>query len=47
MKGIRNIISHEYFGVRLATIWETIHNDLPVLTPQIQTIMLEIENHNK
>jgi len=43
MKGMRNIIAHEYFGVRLATIWETICVDLPKVLPQIKTILSELE----
>lgn len=31
MKGIRNILAHEYFGVDLEIIWRTIKVDLPAL----------------
>lgn len=43
MKGMRNIVAHEYFGVRLATIWETICVDLPKVLPQIQNIIAELD----
>lgn len=36
IKGMRNILAHEYFGVKLETIWETICSDLPKLLSQIQ-----------
>lgn len=39
MKGLRNIISHEYFGVRVITIWETVQKDLPILKQQIEKIL--------
>lgn len=31
VKGIRNILAHEYFGVDLEIIWKTIQEDLPTL----------------
>ena len=33
--GLRNIITHEYFGVDLENIWETVKNDLPLLKEQL------------
>jgi len=42
MKGLRNVIAHEYFGVRLITIWETIQNDLPTLESQIEKTLAEL-----
>ena len=31
MKGIRNVVAHEYFGIDLEIIWKTFKEDLPVL----------------
>jgi len=31
MKGIRNILAHEYFGIDLKIIWKTVKEDLPTL----------------
>ena len=42
MKGMRNLITHEYFGVRAETIWETAINDIPVLKKQIQSIIQDL-----
>ena len=36
MKGIRNILAHEYFGVDLKIIWKTIKEDLPILKNRLQ-----------
>ena len=35
MKGMRNLIIHEYFGVDYSIIWKTIESALPVLKEEI------------
>jgi uncharacterized protein with HEPN domain len=35
MKGLRNIVVHEYFGVSLPIIWHTATENLPVVVPQL------------
>jgi len=39
MRGIRNIVVHEYFGVSVPIIWETVHGDIPSLIPLLQEIL--------
>jgi uncharacterized protein with HEPN domain len=42
---LRNIVAHEYFQIDIATIWETIQQDLPALIPELQALLnAEIEN---
>ena len=38
MKAIRNILIHEYFGVDLEVVWETIQKDLGPLKQQLEKI---------
>ncbi len=37
----RNVIAHEYFGIRLDMIWNVVHNDLPGLKTMIIKILSE------
>lgn len=39
MKGMRNILVHEYFGVSLEIVWETVQRDLPPLIPRLKQIL--------
>jgi len=41
MAGMRDIISHEYFGIDLSIIWETTRNDIPELKKQIEVVIKE------
>lgn len=35
MKKMRNILAHEYFGIDLEIIWNTIQKDLPILKKKL------------
>ncbi|MDR1357566.1 MAG: DUF86 domain-containing protein [Tannerellaceae bacterium] len=39
MRGMRNFVTHQYFGVELSDIWFTVINDIPILKKQIQNII--------
>jgi uncharacterized protein with HEPN domain len=41
MAGMRNILAHEYFGVRMGIIWKTIGERLPELRHKIEEILTE------
>ena len=36
IKGFRNILAHNYFGVDAEEVWQIIHNDLPNLETQLK-----------
>ena len=35
MRGMRNFMTHEYFGIQLDTVWVTVIYDIPTLKTQI------------
>jgi uncharacterized protein with HEPN domain len=39
IRGMRNVIIHEYFQVNLEIIWETIQTDLPSLLLQLRELL--------
>ena len=38
MVSMRNKIIHEYFGIDINILWQTIKEDLPKLKPQVQNL---------
>jgi len=38
MAGMRDKLVHEYFGVQLDVIWETIKKDLPQVKPLVEAV---------
>ena len=41
MKAMRNIAAHEYFGLDLATVWQTATVDVPALKPLLETLLAQ------
>lgn len=39
MKGMRNILIHEYFGVDIDILWKTVQQDLPLLKLKMQKVI--------
>lgn len=39
IRGIRNVVIHEYFRVDLDIVWETIQQDLPSLIGQLEKLL--------
>jgi uncharacterized protein with HEPN domain len=42
LKGIRNILVHEYFGIDYDIVWESITQNIPVLKDKIEKIFNEL-----
>jgi uncharacterized protein with HEPN domain len=39
VKGFRNIIAHNYFGIDAEEVWQIIHTSLPKLQSSIEILM--------
>jgi len=39
MKGMRNLLAHEYFGVSTPIVWSTIQSNLPPLVPLLKKML--------
>jgi uncharacterized protein with HEPN domain len=39
MRGMRHILIHEYFGVSLPIVWQTIQGDLLPLAPKLKALL--------
>lgn len=40
---MRNRLIHNYYQIDLAIVWRAIQDDLPILEPQLQTMLANIE----
>lgn len=41
--GFRNVLIHDYFGIDVESVWDTIHNNLPLLKQHIQAVIMHNE----
>ncbi len=39
MQAMRNLLAHEYFGVSIPIVWNTVKNNLPPLKPLLQDLL--------
>jgi len=44
MAGMRDKLIHEYFGVKLDIVWNTIKNELPCLKDRFAVILRDLED---
>ncbi|MFZ1415067.1 MAG: DUF86 domain-containing protein [Defluviicoccus sp.] len=40
---MRNVLVHEYFGVDLDRVWQTVEDDLPALKPAVERLLSALE----
>jgi uncharacterized protein with HEPN domain len=43
VRDMRNLIVHEYFGVDVAIVWETIRKDIPTLIAALEEVLRSSE----
>lgn len=41
MRGVRNVVVHQYFGVDDRILWDTVVLDLPPLLPKLETVLAQ------
>jgi uncharacterized protein with HEPN domain len=39
MRGVRNVVVHEYFGVDDRILWDTVEHDLPPLVAKLEAVL--------
>ncbi len=39
MRGMRNVVVHEYFGIDDDILWQTVRGDLPPLAPLLEDVL--------
>ena len=39
MRGVRNVVVHEYFGIDETILWETVRGDLPRLRDPLEAVL--------
>ncbi len=44
MKGMRNRLAHEYFGIDGHTLWKTASEDIPALKAEVENLLRIIES---
>lgn len=41
MEGMRHVLVHDYYKISPSKLWFTICNDIPVLKPEVEKLLLE------
>ena len=39
IRGLRNVIAHEYFDLDVRTLWNTVQRSLPAMTPALRRML--------
>lgn len=45
LRDVRNLVSHDYFGIEVALIWHTARVELPALRPDLQALADGLDRH--
>lgn len=44
--GLRDVLTHEYFGIKIDRVWKILQTDLPELKKQIKKLLESLEEEN-
>ena len=47
MAGMRDKVTHEYFGVQMRVLWNTLKDDIPPLIDEMRRILLDVDSSEK
>ena len=47
MTGMRDKVSHDYFGVSLLRVFETASEDLPILRPALIRVLQDLDQNRE
>jgi len=47
VRGIRHVLAHEYFGVDVGIVWETVVRDLPVLRRELEELLRHLTSNDR
>ncbi|GGS34812.1 HepT-like ribonuclease domain-containing protein [Deinococcus knuensis] len=47
LRDVRNLVSHDYFGIEAALIWHTARVELPALRPALQALADGLDRHEE
>ena len=45
VKGLRNKLVHRYFGINMEVVWQTIHEDLPMIIEALENILAQEQDN--
>lgn len=46
VKGMRNKLVHQYFGINMEVVWQTIHEDLPMIIDVLEDILAQEQDNS-
>lgn len=46
IEGFRDILSHDYSGVKISIFWDTLTNDVPKLKKECESILVELKGNS-
>jgi len=46
MRGMRNVVVHEYFGIDVEIVWETATRNLPALASRLRQILDDVKDED-